>query len=85
MQRALLSNCARYVRPGGQLYYSTCSIFGEENDGSVRHFLESHADFTALPLDSPLPARRTRFGLQFLPHISMGAGFYVAKLRKEKG
>ncbi len=85
VQRALLSNCARYVRPGGQLYYSTCSIFGEENDGSVRHFLESHADFTALPLDSPLPARRTRFGLQFLPHISMGAGFYVAKLRKEKG
>ena len=83
VQRALLDTCARYVRPGGTLYYSTCSFFGEENDGSVGHFLRGHADFAAVPLASPLGHRRTRFGLQFLPHLSMGAGFYVAGMRKE--
>ena len=37
-QRAILSACAPYVRAGGCLYYSTCSVFGEENDGTVSAF-----------------------------------------------
>ena len=83
MQRRLLANCARYVRPGGSLYYSTCSFFGEENDGAVAAFLEGNGGFAPAPLDSPLGCRPARFGLQFLPHLSMGAGFYVAKLTRK--
>lgn len=83
VQRRLLANCARYVRPGGSLYYSTCSFFGEENDGAVAAFLEGNGGFAPAPLDSPLGCRSARFGLQFLPHLSMGAGFYVAKLTRK--
>ena len=83
VQRRLLANCARYVRPGGSLYYSTCSFFGEENDGAVAAFLEGNGGFAPAPLDSPLGCRPARFGLQFLPHLSMGAGFYVAKLTRK--
>lgn len=84
VQRRLLSACARYVRSGGSLYYSTCSFFEEENDGSVAAFLEQNTAFAPVPLESPLGHRRTRYGLQFLPNLSMGAGFYVAKLTRNE-
>lgn len=80
LQQKILSNCARYVRSGGSLYYSTCSVLPEENDSAVHNFLEGNAGFTVEEIDCALAYRRTKYGLQFLPHISLGAGFYVAKL-----
>lgn len=82
-QRAILAACAKYVRAGGALYYSTCSVFGEENDGAVGAFLRENADFAPEPLESPLGHVRKKYGIQFLPHLSMGAGFYVARLRRK--
>ena len=81
-QFAILSACSRYVKGGGALYYSTCSVFREENDNVVGRFLKENPAFSAEKIDSPLAGKATRFGVQFLPHISSGAGFYVAKLRK---
>ena len=81
-QRAILDACAPYVRAGGALYYSTCSLFAEENDGTAGAFLEGHPQFAVQELSCPLAHRRTKYGLQFLPHISMGAGFYVCKFQK---
>ncbi len=82
IQRAILSNCARYVKAGGYLYYSTCSILQEENDGAVGDFLASHPEFELCRADSPLTHEKTAYGLQFLPDTAYGAGFYVAKMRK---
>ena len=82
-QLSILTACAPYVKRGGHLYYSTCSVFEEENDGTVVAFLKQHPDFCAEGAASPLGHVRTRFGLQFLPHLSMGAGFYVCKMRKK--
>lgn len=84
VQLAILSSCARYVRPGGCLYYSTCSLFECENDGVVSDFLSSACGFEAERADSPLAHVRTRHGLQFLPDDAFGAGFYFCKLRREK-
>ncbi len=81
-QLAILCNCARYVRAGGTLYYSTCSLFPEENDGVVGAFLKAHPAFCAQPIQSPLPHERCGYGIQFLPDTAYGAGFYVAKLRR---
>lgn len=81
-QRAILDACAPYVRAGGALYYSTCSLFAEENDGTAGAFLEGHPQFAVQELSCLLAHRRTKYGLQFLPHISMGAGFYVCKFQK---
>lgn len=81
-QRAILDACAPYVKAGGALYYSTCSLFAEENDGTAGAFLEGHPQFAVQELSCPLAHRRTKYGLQFLPHISMGAGFYVCKFQK---
>ena len=82
VQLSILRTCARYVAPGGDLYYSTCSVFAEENDAVVEKFLSEGAPFAVQEETSPLPHKNTRCGMQFLPHISMGAGFYIAHLRK---
>jgi 16S rRNA (cytosine967-C5)-methyltransferase len=50
VQRELLEAAAAWVRPGGRLVYSTCSILTEENEAIVRAFLERHPEFRAEPL-----------------------------------
>ena len=81
-QRAILKNCARYVKKGGYLYYSTCSILKEENDDIVEAFLREHPTFEVCAIASPLIFERTKYGLQFLPDRAYGAGFYVVKMRR---
>lgn len=81
-QLSILSNVSRYVKKGGALYYSTCSLFACENDGIVEAFLKTNSEFTVETLDSPLAHDKKKYGLQFLPDTAYGAGFYVCKLQK---
>ena len=82
MQGKILNNAAKYVKKGGCLYYSTCSVVKDENIGVVLKFLKDNTDFTAEKIDSKLNGLKLDVGIQFLPDTSMGAGFYFAKLRK---
>lgn len=82
IQEKILDNVSKYVKKGGALYYSTCSIFQEENDRQVQKFLQTHTEFESVVLDSPLAHEKKAYGLQFLPDEAYGAGFYVAKLFK---
>jgi 16S rRNA (cytosine967-C5)-methyltransferase len=56
-QKKLLSALCRYVKPGGTLVYSTCSILPEENWEQVRAFLSEHPEFTLQPLPLSYPRR----------------------------
>ncbi len=47
-QKAVLEQSRQYVRPGGYLFYVTCSLLAEENEGQVYGFLESNSDFELL-------------------------------------
>lgn len=82
VQRGILDNCARYVRPGGVLVYSTCTLLRGENGGVVDGFLAGHPDFAPEPFDLPhlgeQPGRVT-----FWPHIHGTDGFFTAKLRRK--
>ena len=82
IQLKIIQTVANYVKSGGCLYYSTCSIFKKENDLVIKRFLESSKDFCVEQINSPLNHLKTTYGLQFLPNISSGAGFYICKLRK---
>lgn len=86
-QQALLETCCRYVRPGGQLVYSTCSILPEENALQLRRFLDGHPEFALLPLPESFPdALRQRYGengLQLLPHRDHLDGFFIAHMGRK--
>ncbi len=81
-QLKILNNCAKYVERGGSLYYSTCSVLPEENDSVACAFLEQNPQYVLSIPQSPLGHATTKYGLQFLPHISMGAGFYLTRFIK---
>ncbi len=83
VQLEILLNCARYVKTGGSLYYSTCSVLPEENDSVAYEFLHANSGFELDIPDSPLGHAVTKFGLQFLPHISLGAGFFLTRFLKK--
>ncbi len=50
IQSALLANLGRYVRPGGTLVYSTCTVLHRENQDVVADFVAGHPEFTLEPL-----------------------------------
>ena len=81
-QTDILSNVSRYVKKGGALYYSTCSLFECENDHIVETFLKTHPDYEVENIESPLVNEKKKYGLQFLPDTAYGAGFYVCKMRR---
>ncbi len=82
-QKTILSTCSKYVKKGGALYYSTCSLFESENDKIVESFLKENPDYAVERIDSPLCHDRKKYGLQFLPDRAFGAGFYVCKMRRK--
>ena len=83
VQLKILENCSKYVKSEGRLYYSTCSVLPEENDSIVYKFLNLHPEYALDIPSSALEHRKTKFGLQFLPHISLGAGFFVTAFKKK--
>ena len=84
VQRAILENVSRYVKPGGVLVYSTCTVLERENEVIVRHFLGNHQEFKAEAFRLPGPVGEVGEGMCTLwPHRHGTDGFFIAKLRKE--
>ena len=88
LQRQILHNAASYVKPGGILIYSTCTVCDEENQQNVK-WLTRHYPFHAESLDPYLPPQlrsdQTQWGmLQLLPGIHKTDGFFLARLKKEE-
>ena len=81
-QFSILINVANYVKVGGYLYYSTCSILDDENIKIINKFLSNNKNFEICPIDSSLPHENVMGTNLFLPDISGGLGFYVAKLKR---
>lgn len=82
VQLSILGNLSRYVKCGGTLFYSTCSVLPEENDSVAHNFLQLHPEYALNIPDSPLEHLTSAYGIQFLPHISLGAGFYLTAFKK---
>ncbi|MBE7083760.1 MAG: hypothetical protein E7373_04085 [Clostridiales bacterium] len=81
-QLSILKCVSNYVKKGGYLYYSTCSVLDSENIAIIKAFMSDIKGFELCKLNSKLQ-HETYFGTnQFLPDISGGLGFYVAKLKR---
>ncbi len=81
-QAAILENAARYVRPGGVLLYSTCTILHEENGQVVDGFLAGHPDFSRETFALPAPVGERPGELTLWPHRHGTDGFYICRLRR---
>ena len=82
IQYAILKNVSAYVKPGGVLCYSTCTLNKAENGEVVKRFLEQTDDFTAE--DFKVGEAQSENGmLTLLPHIHKTDGFFVAKMRRK--
>lgn len=79
IQLGVLCGASEYVREGGVLLYSTCTVNPDENEGVVKAFLTSHDNFK-IEENEYLPG-----GIKtFLPHKDGCDGFFAARMRRIK-
>ncbi len=86
LQRRILGNVQEYVRPGGTLIYSTCTIGADENQYNIKWFLENYP-FCLEDIDpyicDELKGKTTGGGyIQLLPGVHKSDGFFIARLRR---
>ena len=83
VQQAILENAAGYVKAGGVLMYSTCTILPRENGEVVSAFLEKHPEFVREAFELPGAAGRVEAGeITLWPQVHQTDGFFICKLRK---
>ncbi len=86
-QRQLLDAVAPYVKRGGTLVYSTCSVLKEENVRQAEAFLERHPEFELMKLPETIPAefrQHEETGLQLLPSRDGVEGFYICRFKRKR-
>ena len=84
VQSAILDNAAGYVKPGGVLVYSTCTILERENRAVTDAFLAAHPEFSRERFLLPGPAGEVSEGqITLWPQVHGTDGFYICKLRKD--
>lgn len=84
IQLKILENCAAYVRPGGTLVYSTCTILEQENQSVVHTFLQSHPEFETVCITHPVFGTCPTGMITLLPSVHGTDGFFIAKLRRKQ-
>lgn len=88
IQQDLLTSVAPLLKKGGILVYSTCTVDKQENEETVKTFLENHPDFEGdLSFKQRMPKAIqpliTGYDLQIFPQDFGSDGFYIAALRKK--
>ena len=84
LQLQILTTQAKYVKKGGLLLYSTCTLVRRENEGVVEKFLKANPDFYTEPLDLPAPFGKNESGmLTLVPGQYDTDGFFICRLRRK--
>ena len=84
LQAKILETQANYVKPGGILLYSTCTLVRRENEDVVEAFLKTHPEFTPEPLPLPPVFSENRTGmLALIPGQYDTDGFFICRLRRK--
>lgn len=86
LQKKILDTVWQYVKPGGTLIYSTCTIHKKENEEIVRWFLENHP-FEPMDISGAMPAvpekETAKKGyMQLIPGVHETDGFFIAGFRR---
>ena len=82
VQYDILNNAKRYLKKGGVLVYSTCTLNSEENEKNIKKFISNNPSFELEDFEIG-NIKSTEGGYTFFPHIDSTDGFYVAKMRRK--
>ena len=83
LQQCILENASRYVKPGGVLVYSTCTMEEDENGKQIEIFLQNHREWKQAGFVHPRSKEVVK-ELQLYPQRDGVDGFYLTLLQKEK-
>ena len=82
LQYSILEQSAGYLKSGGVLLYSTCTLNPAENEEVVKTFLENHGEYSLVSFE--VGEHKAEGGmLTLLPHVHHTDGFFMAKLVKK--
>ncbi len=83
LQLSIIQNASKYIKAGGEMVYSTCTLLREENEEVVEKFLDANPEFS--PADFEIGELVSSNGcLTLYPNEHKTDGFFIAKLRKNK-
>lgn len=71
IQRRILSNASKYVKKGGTIVYSTCTLNKKENEETITDFLKTNTEF------------EKAYEKTYYPNIDNSDGFYICKLNRK--
>ncbi len=87
LQQKILANVKNYVKPGGVLIFSTCTVNERENQENVNWFIKENPEFILEDFSEQMPEAikpLVKNGqLQLLPGECNTDGFFIAKLRRK--
>ncbi len=84
IQTAILDNAAGYVKPGGTLVYSTCTILPEENQQITDAFLAEHSEFSRESFVLPDGREIADGQITFWPQRDDVDGFYICRMKRRQ-
>jgi len=84
IQKQILSSLSQYVKPGGTLLYSTCTVLRRENESVIERFLSENKHFSAEGFSLPGAGRVDSGMITLWPHINGTDGFFICKLRRRQ-
>ena len=84
LQLEILLNSAQYLKKGGRLVYSTCTLLPEENIEVCRKFLEERTDFRPVHIDDEIKGMRDGEALSVLPCDYDCDGFFIAAFERSE-
>lgn len=84
IQYRILETSAGYVKAGGTLVYSTCTLSRAENNGVAERFAAAHPEFAPIVQQVPLPSAEGDSMRTYCPDENGGDGFFTAAFRRVK-
>lgn len=85
IQYRILENASKYLKVGGELVYSTCTILKAENENVVLRFLEENTNFEFVEVELPQKLQRKNKGYVTLyPNIDGTDGFFICKIKRTR-
>ena len=82
-QDEILECAANMLKSGGTIVFSTCTFSEEENEGSIRRFLESNPEFEVQNVPLYDGMEQSEWGIRLWPHKIKGEGHFLSVLKKE--